>query len=226
MHTFVRASALAILTAFGLAAESQASTLLSEDFNSGSVPGWTLSTGAVITTNGGAYAPSLFLDLGNNTSSTAILPTIHVVAGGQYQLAFDHGTIGSRGPFCCDSGPHWVNVGFDPNEISLISATENGFTNNNNDTTFYGFGLQVAFNGAPLVAGDFEHDVVTFTAIGSNLHITLTDNTHFPSNLGGAAVIDNVTLAGDAPAGVPEAATWGLMIAGFGLAGGALRRRP
>ncbi|MES2753873.1 MAG: PEPxxWA-CTERM sorting domain-containing protein [Pseudomonadota bacterium] len=38
------------------------------------------------------------------------------------------------------------------------------------------------------------------------------------------ATIDDISFMGAAPA-VPEPATWGLMIGGFGIAGGALRRR-
>ena len=41
----------------------------------------------------------------------------------------------------------------------------------------------------------------------------------------GATRLGQVTLGGDAAGAVPEPATWGLMIAGFGLVGGAMRRR-
>jgi hypothetical protein len=40
----------------------------------------------------------------------------------------------------------------------------------------------------------------------------------------GAPGLDNVSLAATPVGGVPEPGTWALMIAGFGLAGGALRR--
>ena len=41
----------------------------------------------------------------------------------------------------------------------------------------------------------------------------------------GYAVIDNVRFGANADTGVPEPATWAMMIAGFGLVGGAMRRR-
>lgn len=44
---------------------------------------------------------------------------------------------------------------------------------------------------------------------------------------GGYAAFDNIIVtASDIDAGIPEPATWAMMIAGFGLAGTALRRRP
>lgn len=47
------------------------------------------------------------------------------------------------------------------------------------------------------------------------------------SNTSGGLVIDNVRVdvIGSATSGVPEPATWGMMLAGFGVIGAALRRR-
>ncbi|MGZ6017308.1 MAG: PEPxxWA-CTERM sorting domain-containing protein [Phenylobacterium sp.] len=50
--------------------------------------------------------------------------------------------------------------------------------------------------------------------------IDITDN-HLFNDL----AIDDISIQGQAVAGVPEPASWALMIAGFGLAGAAIRRR-
>lgn len=50
----------------------------------------------------------------------------------------------------------------------------------------------------------------------------------FASDLtgGGAGVkLDNILVGGDMPSAVPEPASWAMMIAGFGLTGGAIRSR-
>ena len=44
------------------------------------------------------------------------------------------------------------------------------------------------------------------------------------SGEGGYAVLDDVSFAA-AGGGVPEASTWAMLIAGFGLVGAAMRRR-
>jgi hypothetical protein len=53
------------------------------------------------------------------------------------------------------------------------------------------------------------------------------DLANFSSDFDGQLLLDNVSLSdtGGAIGGVPEPASWALMIAGFGLVGGALRRR-
>jgi hypothetical protein len=42
---------------------------------------------------------------------------------------------------------------------------------------------------------------------------------------GGRALDVGTGPSGDPPPGVPEPSTWAMLLAGFGLAGGALRRR-
>lgn len=48
------------------------------------------------------------------------------------------------------------------------------------------------------------------------------------SDFGGGPLVGTLTItdAANAPGGVPEPASWALMVAGFGAAGAALRRRP
>ena len=61
-------------------------------------------------------------------------------------------------------------------------------------------------------------ETYTFVATGTSSVLTFTDlNTGSPYG----AALDNVSIS----AGVPEPASWALMIGGFGLAGSALRRR-
>lgn len=60
-----------------------------------------------------------------------------------------------------------------------------------------------------------------FTSVTPFTTVTLTGNTGFGDTFG----IDDISYSAQAVGGVPEPATWALMVAGFGLLGGSLRRR-
>ena len=76
--------------------------------------------------------------------------------------------------------------------------------------------------------GDPNGQYCNWTPIG-----VLFEGTAFSVDFGGTAnrvAFDNVTFGSDRPGGggggvIPEPATWAMMIAGFGLVGGAMRRR-
>lgn len=65
--------------------------------------------------------------------------------------------------------------------------------------------------------GSFEHSIATWDGAGTAGTSTFTGPYYFPGQLAYAAE--------GAMGGVPEPATWALMIAGFGLMGASLRRR-
>lgn len=106
--------------------------------------------------------------------------------------------------------------------------------------TLTSFALDVA-GFSPTVLTIFDKDGVslfsgavalTFGAYGNPgtyAHYGVTSNNGiggfaFSGNAAGNTSIDNLAANGG-PTGVPEPAAWALMIAGFGLAGNALRRR-
>jgi choice-of-anchor C domain-containing protein len=71
-------------------------------------------------------------------------------------------------------------------------------------------------------AMDWRTNSITFVAAGGSTRLSFASRGGSPANAG--AAIDNVRVDG-AVAAVPEAASWAMMIAGFGLIGGTLRRR-
>ncbi len=105
------------------------------------------------------------------------------------------------------------------------------------DNSFF-FAAPVTFNGAyfagqPYATNDFElllGGVVVATSASLTLSATptflasgysgLVDQVDVQTNSPGHWVIDNITYNG-----VPEPGAWALMLIGFGLVGGALRRR-
>jgi len=101
------------------------------------------------------------------------------------------------------------------------------------NVTFTYNGPDVNYNGA---LG--EREIGTFTVFGSGSTVVLGDFTSFaflnngPTKGSGVSTVGNnaVGVAGFEDAGnpngiVPEPATWGMMLAGMGLVGGAMRRR-
>jgi hypothetical protein len=71
--------------------------------------------------------------------------------------------------------------------------------------------------------GDPTGDFCNWTAIG-----VLFEGTAFSIDFGGTANqtgYDNITFGSDRPGGIPEPATWAMMILGFGLVGATARRR-
>jgi hypothetical protein len=69
-------------------------------------------------------------------------------------------------------------------------------------------------------AGDYQ--VFSFTQAATSAATTLTI---FGSDSPAFIDLDDVSVVEAVSSGAPEPASWALMILGFGLAGGALRRR-
>jgi hypothetical protein len=89
-----------------------------------------------------------------------------------------------------------------------------GFTPLLNQIFFIGDGLTGTGSGA----------LQTFLAPTGSTRLFLAVADSIGSSVGNPGSLD-VTYDSTAPGGVPEPASWALMIAGFGLAGAALRRR-
>ena len=96
--------------------------------------------------------------------------------------------------------------------------------------TNFGPGTAVVGTGHYGFNGSWTDAVVHY----SFLFPHVSSNWNMKINFGGAGFqggddeswgLDNFSLRAVPPGGVPEPASWALMIAGFGLAGAALRRR-
>ncbi len=120
----------------------------------------------------------------------------------------------------------------DPGSISVAAGT---FTFNGADfTAAWMNGLQLTLTG--LAGGSTLYSTVLTLDTSGPLHFTTNwsgidtltfstaGGTRGPYDGGGEHfAMDNLTI--NAAGGVPEPATWAMMIAGFGLAGATLRRR-
>ncbi|MDO6416354.1 PEPxxWA-CTERM sorting domain-containing protein [Sphingomonas sp. BIUV-7] len=95
------------------------------------------------------------------------------------------------------------------------------------DVSDFGSALSVTFNDG--TAGSYQVTTTAAKPDGNLLFFGLTSDTAITSvSLKGAKASDGFgydDLTIGAPAAVPEPATWGMFIGGFGLVGGSLRRR-
>ena len=66
-------------------------------------------------------------------------------------------------------------------------------------------------------------DLAAFDAIGWNLNVDVLANPGYHKTT--ASFYTDYMAANAPPAAVPEPASWAMMLAGFGLIGGAFRRR-
>ena len=208
----------ALLAASALAAGAQASNLLTNgDFETGDLSSWTVTDQA-----GGSG--SWYLTANGAGSPLNGFPSPTLGAGGSYNAQTDQGGPGSHslsqsfnavagGSFVLDFAAYANDQGGGPLGTGL------DFSGDPNQH------VEVLLNGNLLYTGIFSadwasytFDITSYVVTGSN---TLTfgevDNQLF-LNVG----VDNVSVT---DGGVPEPATWAMMIAGFGLAGATLRRR-
>ena len=169
------------------------------------LPGWTISTGSVdLTTSasfwGPAYDGNYSLDI-NGWDPGTISQSFATVMGQLYNVSFAYGRNVANAP---DVATALVSAG--GTTFNVIAA---------NDGTFgYGHNMQWKTAG------------FSFTGNGSPTTISLS-----ALNGGNAGVFfDKISVTtepglGGSSGGVPEPATWALMISGFGMAGVMLRRR-
>jgi hypothetical protein len=146
---------------------------------------------------------------------------------------------GGSGNFANEPSPNTVMFFLDSNN-AILDVT-NGFTTGFSFfyssstaatvTVFDGAGgtgnilaqLNLAAQGFDNCTGDPSGQFCNWTAIG----VSFT-GTAFSIDFGGTANqsgFDNITFGSATPGGVPEPASWAMMIGGLGLVGGAMRRR-
>ncbi|MBS0360890.1 MAG: PEPxxWA-CTERM sorting domain-containing protein [Proteobacteria bacterium] len=230
------AIAAATLTASVLAAgAAQATQVFSDNFNSEnggvaanpytSFVNWTVTGGEFTLVEGarceGGSGGCVGLDgrgggpVGNEFNTTA---SFAYSAGSQvtvsYDIAGSHADCGS----CAnddqyEAGILWGTVGQTVNDLTVEGFDQGTFTDSTGIILF-GNGFAVprtapwtthTFSFTATEAGSFQFDVRSYSVDGIG------------------PLMDNVTV--DVTGGVPEPATWALMILGFGAAGAALRRR-
>ncbi|WP_293906757.1 PEPxxWA-CTERM sorting domain-containing protein [Phenylobacterium sp.] len=202
MFKFASTAAAAMLFA-GLAGSAGAAELVAGgDFESGL--GAFGVTGNTHTNTAAAYGPCCGV-----TGSEPSLSSNHFVAFGDGNTS---GLNALSQTFATVVGQMYsltFNAGAFGGGTNLLNVSAGGVSNsytvtanNNADTTFGSYGFSFVGTGA---------DKVTFAVT------TVADNTD--------AILDNVSVTGPAVAGVPEPASWAMMILGFGSAGVVLRRR-
>lgn len=131
-----------------------------------------------------------------------------------------HSSVVSLVPAALSDGQFYIN--YDDNDPSVLTFVFN--------TAINAIGFNLAFDGAQTatfgggVTGSLALAANTngfFGAISDTAFTTFTIDVSGGPNVG----IDALAFGTAATAGVPEPATWAMTIAGFGLLGGALRRR-
>jgi PEP-CTERM motif len=108
-----------------------------------------------------------------------------------------------------------------PGSITLEGLDFAGypFANRLTDFRIYDLNYNSLFSSGPLTTPGGGHSAITFnTTSTSGLILQWGPNGY---NVG----IDNLAFRLGAPGAVPEPATWAMMLLGFGLVGGAMRRR-
>jgi hypothetical protein len=124
--------------------------------------------------------------------------TIATVAGRHYRLTFDLG-----------NNVRYVNENYDVSVTASAGDTSAYFTN------------PIFDHGANPVES-WATETLDFVATGSSTLITLHGG---PSLAEQAAIgLDNVSVV-QLDSGVPEPASWAMMLGGFGMVGGAMRSR-
>ena len=131
-----------------------------------------------------------------NTGANGVYQDVATVSGRTYEVTFWLGN--ATGDGTGNSGAYVLSSSLN------LAITGAGATNYVNGT---------------VTAGTVNWGQYTrrFTATGATTRLQFTNTTPVGDNFTG---LDNVSLAA-----VPEPASWGLMILGFGLVGGAMRRR-
>jgi hypothetical protein len=193
---------IGLAASIGMATSANASTVLSENFESGL--GVFTPSGQVATYTGTDYIPCCgtsgsasamsnhFASFGaGNQPSGTLTTAFNTLAGEIYHLSFDYGALGNGTDALSMSLPDYA-----------LTFTFFPVANNNMDTTFQTATFDILGNGGAIT--------LQFTSAG-------TDNVD--------AILDNVLITDRFAPGVPEPATWAMMLLGFGAMGMALRRR-
>jgi len=181
-----------------------------------------LAAGAVVVAGGAHAATFLVSAMGNSSTDGSALSTISLTSGELFQVSVDPNDLWSAGPL-----PRWSNAdGLTGNRVAtgtdesgeaagtLIGQdfgtwTQNGLT--------APFGTLVGeINGVFHVLGTSFSGAAWDTG---TLNLFYWDSNNFDNS---GSISADVTAAAGV---VPEPATWGMMILGFGMAGAMFRRR-
>lgn len=148
-----------------------------------------------------AYDGSYYYDIGGYGGATpsvndGIMQTINTVAGQTYRLTFGYSGENTAGV----STVLGVTAGSVVNQYSLLG------------------------NNAGLFKDPFKTTYFDFVAAGATTDVKfqIFSSSQFGYN---DPLIDAVSVEAIKRGGVPEPAAWAMMLAGFGLVGGAMRRR-
>ncbi len=198
----IATAAIAAASAVSVSA-SAANLFVNGGFESGDLTGWTLTD---------AGSGSWYVN-GNGAGTTLNNFSVPTNPGGGSFVAntdqFGPGTHSLSQSFTLAAGAYTLSFDGRGNDHSGAGPAP--------DQRIY-----VQVDGADIYSGIMTLDWANYTfnlALGAGAHtisFNETDDRNFFS-----AGLDNASLS----AGVPEPATWTLMIGGFGLAGAALRRR-
>jgi hypothetical protein len=85
-------------------------------------------------------------------------------------------------------------------------------------------GVLHSIGGIDLAPGANPGSIFSFDFTASSASASLVLSQSTPRGSEASPIVDNITIT-QAAGGVPEPATWALMLSGFGMAGAALRRR-
>ena len=145
-------------------------------------------------------------------------------AGGFYDLAY---TIGAGGLLSFTGATFTAQIGRGPEGIVYVAGANAGFGTDSVLTADYGFGTVSAYDsdaGGNPIAGS-RRDFISGLSGAEGAAIDPLTGDFLFSTFGGS---DRVLVIGGFTApvpGVPEPATWAMMLSGFGAIGGAMRLR-
>lgn len=218
-----------------------AELLTNGNFESGSYAGWSANVRA-------GSSGSLFIDTPGTTTPRSGFTSAANLLGGNFYSTTDQNGPGSYSlvqnflvPTSLSSltlafqlfannragavtvNPNGLNHNFNPNQharVDILRAGADPFTNVASDIVANLF-LGADGNATnPYRSFSFDLKALGLTGgTGYQIRFGQVDNQGF-FQLG----VDNVSI--DALAGVPEPASWAMMLVGFGLVGSAVRRRP
>jgi PEP-CTERM motif len=108
-----------------------------------------------------------------------------------------------------------------PGSITLEGLDFAGWPSSDRQTDFriYDLNYNIIYASGPLIAPGTGHSSITFNTTSTSGLILQWGPDGY--NVG----IDNLAFSLSAPGAVPEPGTWAMMLVGFGLVGGAMRRR-